>query len=45
MTTLMQRKPATAISAYWNYLPTEIKAYKSINIFKKKLKWFLKDRY
>ena len=43
--TLMQKRPTTAISAYWNYLPPEIKMSKSLNTFKKKLKCNLIDKY
>ena len=43
--TLMQKRPTTAISAYWNYLPAEIKTCKSINTFKSKLKCFLIEKY
>ena len=36
--TLAARKPSTAISAYWNSLPVELKTCKSRNSFKNKLK-------
>ena len=42
---LMQKRPTTAVSAYWNYLPAEIKMCKSINSFKSKLKCFLIEKY
>ena len=38
---LMQKRPTTAVSAYWNYLPAETKMCISINSFKNKLKCFL----
>ena len=42
---LSERKSSIAISAYWNYLPTEIKSCKSKNTFKKKLKGYLIEAY
>ncbi len=42
---LTQRQPSVAIAAYWNYLPPTIKACKSKNIFKKKLKCYLLENY
>ena len=43
--TLMQRKPSTAISAYWNSLPSTIKSCKSRALFKSKLKAHLIESY
>ena len=43
--TLAARKPSTAISAYWNYLPVEIKSCKSKKTFKNKLKNHLIEKY
>ena len=42
---LAARKPSTAISAYWNFLPSEIKACKSRNVFKSKLKNLFIENY
>ena len=42
---LMQRRPTTAISAYWNFLPAEIKSCKSKSTFKVKMKKFLLSAY
>ena len=42
---LMQRRPTTAISAYWNFLPAEIKSCKSKSTFKVKMKKFLLAAY
>ena len=43
--TIAARKPSTAISAYWNYLPVDIKSCKSKSTFKNKLKNHLIDKY
>ena len=42
---LMQRRPTTAISAYWNFLHAEIKSCKSKSTFKVKMKKFLLAAY
>ena len=45
LSTIAARKPSTAISAYWNFLPVDIKSSKSKTTFKNKLKNHLLDKY
>ena len=45
LSTIAARKPSTAISAYWNFLPVDIKSCKSKTTFKNKLKSHLIDKY